>query len=251
MFLWKAVWQKLRPLAQKSITLLSTNMVPVRSMTYGLPGVSGQNVAYAVLCGGSLTVALLYVYKTMASDRERYTNRVAELSTRPKDPWESKPWPAQSKCHSFLALFILAEETTEANEEAAVLANTESLVPEADVTETVVADVTVVADTERTEVNTDAEVVEDESLAAVPEKEMLIASEVATEVLTEALSEAAAEALLAMATEELSMAKAPAAPVDSNAMVPTQEARPPLAEVAPEDTPEEALRVDTSVDVEA
>jgi hypothetical protein len=36
-------------------------VVPVRQMSVGIPGGSATNVAYAVLCGGGLTAAVVYV----------------------------------------------------------------------------------------------------------------------------------------------------------------------------------------------
>ncbi|XP_018593367.1 protein MGARP-like [Scleropages formosus] len=212
-------------------------------MAYGLPGVSGQNVAYAILCGGSLTAALVYAYKTMISDGERFTDRLAEMNARPKDPWEPKPWPATENAHSL----PVAEEATEANEETSVLAHTESLSTAADVAETAGSYVTTVAETESTEVSAVAEVAEAESPGVAPETGMLLASEVATEALTEAVSEVAAEVVLATAAEEPSAAEAAADPIENNGTTPTQEAELPLVEVAPE----EASRADTPVDVEA
>ncbi|KAK7162055.1 hypothetical protein R3I94_004645 [Phoxinus phoxinus] len=80
----RAAWQKLAPLARKSLTPLFSNAVfPIRQMSFGLPA-SGTNMAYMLIGGSSLTAALVYAYKTINSDSARYNERIAQLEARPK-----------------------------------------------------------------------------------------------------------------------------------------------------------------------
>ncbi|XP_067298607.1 uro-adherence factor A [Pseudorasbora parva] len=84
MMFCRAAWQRLAPLARKTLTPLSSNAVfPTRQMSFGLPA-SGTNMAYMVIGGSSLTAALVYVYKTINSDSARYNERIAQLEARPK-----------------------------------------------------------------------------------------------------------------------------------------------------------------------
>ncbi|XDV14728.1 hypothetical protein PO909_014928 [Leuciscus waleckii] len=80
----RAAWQRLAPLARKSLTpLLSNAVFPIRQMSFGLPA-SGTNMAYMLIGGSSLTAALVYAYKTINSDSARYNERIAQLEARPK-----------------------------------------------------------------------------------------------------------------------------------------------------------------------
>ncbi|XP_051557937.1 fibrous sheath CABYR-binding protein-like [Myxocyprinus asiaticus] len=79
----RTAWQRLAPLASKTLSPLSRNAVPTRQMSFGLPA-SGTNIAYMMLGGGSLTVALIYAYKTINSDSTRYNDRIAPIDARPK-----------------------------------------------------------------------------------------------------------------------------------------------------------------------
>ncbi|KAJ8382612.1 hypothetical protein SKAU_G00033900 [Synaphobranchus kaupii] len=96
MYHCRTAWQKLGPLARKSATHLSRNVGPVRTMSSGLPGGSGENIMYVLLCGGSLAASVFYTYKTVTSDHARFNNRVSEINARPKVDWEPKPWPPKS-----------------------------------------------------------------------------------------------------------------------------------------------------------
>ncbi|TNM85395.1 hypothetical protein fugu_007666 [Takifugu bimaculatus] len=60
---------------------------PVRLMASGLPGGS-FNTTYFVLCGGGLTAALVYAYKTINSDTERYESRLAAAPAAEPAPAE-------------------------------------------------------------------------------------------------------------------------------------------------------------------
>ncbi|XP_003197682.2 uncharacterized protein mgarpb [Danio rerio] len=85
MMFCRAAWRRLAPLARKTLTppLSSNAVVPIRQMSFGLP-VSGTNMAYAVLCGSSLTAAIVYAYKTINSDSARYNERIAQIEARTK-----------------------------------------------------------------------------------------------------------------------------------------------------------------------
>ncbi|XP_036407657.1 protein MGARP-like isoform X4 [Megalops cyprinoides] len=97
MYLCRAAWQKLGPLTRKSVTQLSRNVIPMRTMSSGVPGGSGQNIVYFLLCGGSLAAAVTYAYKTVTSDHERFNDRVSEIRARPKTEWQPKPWPPKGE----------------------------------------------------------------------------------------------------------------------------------------------------------
>ncbi|XP_059409721.1 uncharacterized protein mgarpb [Carassius carassius] len=83
MMFCRAAWQRLAPLARKTLTPLSNAVFPTRPMSFGLPA-SGTNMVYVVLGGSSLTAALVYAYKTINSDSARYNERIAQLEARPK-----------------------------------------------------------------------------------------------------------------------------------------------------------------------
>ncbi|XP_016410985.1 protein MGARP-like isoform X2 [Sinocyclocheilus rhinocerous] len=83
MMFCRATWQRLAPLARKTLTPFGNAVFPTRQMSFGLPA-SGTNIAYVVLGGSSLTAALVYAYKTINSDSARYNERIAQLEARPK-----------------------------------------------------------------------------------------------------------------------------------------------------------------------
>ncbi|XP_043108389.1 uncharacterized protein mgarpb isoform X2 [Puntigrus tetrazona] len=83
MMFCRAAWQRLAPLARKTLTPFSNALFPARQMSFGLPA-SGTNIAYVLLGGSSLTAALVYAYKTINSDSARYNERIAQLEARPK-----------------------------------------------------------------------------------------------------------------------------------------------------------------------
>ncbi|XP_042579425.1 protein MGARP-like isoform X2 [Cyprinus carpio] len=83
MMFCRVAWQRLAPLAHKTLNPFSNAVFPTRQMSFGLP-VSGTNIAYMVLGGSSLTAALVYAYKTINSDSARYNERIAQLEARPK-----------------------------------------------------------------------------------------------------------------------------------------------------------------------
>ncbi|XP_048826424.1 proteoglycan 4 [Brienomyrus brachyistius] len=93
MFLCRSTRLTLSHLARKSPAGFCRNVVPRRPMSSGVPGGSGEHFVYFALCGASLTAGLAYAYRTVTEDRTRYNDRVTELQARPKDEWQSKPWP--------------------------------------------------------------------------------------------------------------------------------------------------------------
>ncbi|XP_056113250.1 uncharacterized protein mgarpa isoform X2 [Rhinichthys klamathensis goyatoka] len=98
MFACRASWQRCGgPLARLSINRahLYRDVVPRRLMS-SVPGGSGENFLYAVLCGGAFAGSLAYVYKTLVTDKERFADRVSEINARPKSEWKPKPWPPKS-----------------------------------------------------------------------------------------------------------------------------------------------------------
>uniref|UniRef100_H3D474 Protein MGARP N-terminal domain-containing protein n=1 Tax=Tetraodon nigroviridis TaxID=99883 RepID=H3D474_TETNG len=76
-------WRRLVPLTRTVFDPATSNAAPVRRMALGAPGGS-FNRAYLLLCGGGLAAALVYAYKTINSDSERYERRLAALSSTAK-----------------------------------------------------------------------------------------------------------------------------------------------------------------------
>ncbi|XP_017329137.1 protein MGARP isoform X3 [Ictalurus punctatus] len=97
MYLCRAALQRFSPLARHSITqraILYRDVVPQRLMS-SVPGGSGENLIYVVLCGGAFAAAGAYVYRTVSTDSARFTDRVTEIEGRPKPEWKPKTWPAK------------------------------------------------------------------------------------------------------------------------------------------------------------
>ncbi|XP_049576812.1 fibrous sheath CABYR-binding protein isoform X2 [Syngnathus scovelli] len=78
----RRVCQRLGPVAQRFFTPTCTK-APVRHMAFGVPGGS-TNMTYFVLCGGGLTAAVVYAYKTVIGDSERYEDRLANMGSTTK-----------------------------------------------------------------------------------------------------------------------------------------------------------------------
>ncbi|MED6236582.1 hypothetical protein ATANTOWER_011299 [Ataeniobius toweri] len=87
---FRRAWQRVGPLARWLIKPISKTTAPVRHMAFG-PGGS-SNLAYVVLCGGGLTAAVVYAYKTVNGDTERYEDRLANMSSKEKAPPEPASW---------------------------------------------------------------------------------------------------------------------------------------------------------------
>eukprot|EP00066_Takifugu_rubripes_P021449 XP_011610715.1 PREDICTED: uncharacterized protein LOC101068179 isoform X10 [Takifugu rubripes] len=79
----RRAWQRVAPLTRRTFEPATRNAVPARKMSFGVPGGS-FNTTYFVLCGGGLTAALVYAYKTINSDTERYENRLASMGSTAK-----------------------------------------------------------------------------------------------------------------------------------------------------------------------
>ncbi|XP_016522603.1 fibrous sheath CABYR-binding protein-like [Poecilia formosa] len=75
--------QRVGPLARWLLRPISKSTAPVRHMALGVPGGS-TNLAYVVLCGGGLTAAVVYAYKTVNGDTERYEDRLANMRSEEK-----------------------------------------------------------------------------------------------------------------------------------------------------------------------
>ncbi|KAM9413385.1 uncharacterized protein ACWYII_025243 [Salvelinus alpinus] len=96
MFLCRAAWHKYGPLARKVAQQLSRDVLPRRQMS-SVPGGSGDNIVYALLCGGAFAGAIAYTYSTVTTDHARFNDRVADINARPKTVWSPKPWPPKSR----------------------------------------------------------------------------------------------------------------------------------------------------------
>ncbi|XP_064829909.1 uncharacterized protein LOC135545882 isoform X4 [Oncorhynchus masou masou] len=96
MFLCRAAWQRYGPLARKVAQQLSRDVLPRRQMS-SVPGGTGDNIVYALLCGGAFAGAIAYTYSTVTTDHARFNDRVADINARPKTVWSPKPWPPKSR----------------------------------------------------------------------------------------------------------------------------------------------------------
>ncbi|XP_028444522.1 apoptosis-inducing factor 1, mitochondrial isoform X3 [Perca fluviatilis] len=97
MFSCRAAWQRCGPLARRAAyTRLPRDVVQRRPMS-SVPGGSGENIVYTLLCGGAFVGALSYAYSTVSTDSARFNDRIAEINARPKTEWAPKPWPPKSK----------------------------------------------------------------------------------------------------------------------------------------------------------
>eukprot|EP00066_Takifugu_rubripes_P021469 XP_011610735.1 PREDICTED: skin secretory protein xP2-like isoform X1 [Takifugu rubripes] len=86
----RQAWKRAAPLARRVFKPAPRNGAPVRLLASGLPGGS-FNTTYFVLCGGGLTAALVYAYKTINSDTERYESRLAGMGSTDKGQFEATP----------------------------------------------------------------------------------------------------------------------------------------------------------------
>ncbi|XP_029296960.1 uncharacterized protein mgarpa isoform X5 [Cottoperca gobio] len=92
MFSCRAAWQRCGPLARRAAYRLPRDVVQRRPMS-SLPGGSGDNIVYTLLCGGVFVASVSYVYSTLSTDTSRYNDRIEELEARPKTEWVPKPPP--------------------------------------------------------------------------------------------------------------------------------------------------------------
>ncbi|KAM6952848.1 uncharacterized protein mgarpa isoform 4-T4 [Lycodopsis pacificus] len=96
MFSCRAAWQRCGPLARRAAYRLPRDVVQRRPMS-SVPGGSGENILYTLLCGGAFVGAVSYAYTTVSTDSARFDDRIAELNARPKVEWVPKPWPPKSR----------------------------------------------------------------------------------------------------------------------------------------------------------
>ncbi|XP_041051653.1 apoptosis-inducing factor 1, mitochondrial isoform X2 [Carcharodon carcharias] len=97
MLQFRVVWQKLAPLSRASSILVRSSakrrvfkpfrMPAVGSpsgclMSTGLPRDSSNNLMYCFIVGGTFIGGVAYVYRTIKEDKERYTERVAQILSR-------------------------------------------------------------------------------------------------------------------------------------------------------------------------
>nr|XP_061843828.1 protein MGARP-like [Nerophis lumbriciformis] len=124
----RRVWQRLGPGVLRVFTP-TFSKAPVRHMALGVPGGS-TNMAYFVLCGGGLTAAVVYAYKTVNGDIERYEDRLANMASTAKADEEAAPEVIPVK-QQVLASEAVAESVA-APAEGAVEPVDESAAPEVD-----------------------------------------------------------------------------------------------------------------------
>eukprot|EP00066_Takifugu_rubripes_P021447 XP_011610713.1 PREDICTED: uncharacterized protein LOC101068179 isoform X8 [Takifugu rubripes] len=208
----RRAWQRVAPLTRRTFEPATRNAVPARKMSFGVPGGS-FNTTYFVLCGGGLTAALVYAYKTINSDTERYENRLASMGST------AKAAPAAEVTE------VIRESVSAPAGEAEVTKvigeSVSAPTGEAEVTEVIGESVSAPAgEAEVTEV-----IGESEETRAEPEAAVEVVSE-------EAANEACGEAAAAAAAEE------PAPPV--------------AAEAGPESTavPGEAVAMETPAETQ-
>lgn len=96
MFSCRVAWQRCRLLARKTAYGVPRDVLQRQPMST-VPGGSGENILYAVLCGGALVGAMSYAYSTLSTDQIRFNERMVEINSRPKMEWVPKPWPPKSK----------------------------------------------------------------------------------------------------------------------------------------------------------
>ncbi|XP_022611476.1 uncharacterized protein LOC111229426 isoform X2 [Seriola dumerili] len=93
----RRAWQRVGPLARRAFKPTPRNAAPVRHMAFGVPGGS-TNMTYFLLCGGGLTAAVVYAYKTVNGDSERYEDRLANMGSPAKAssaPEAAEPAPVE------------------------------------------------------------------------------------------------------------------------------------------------------------
>ncbi|XP_038630816.1 apoptosis-inducing factor 1, mitochondrial isoform X9 [Scyliorhinus canicula] len=110
MFQSRVAWQKLAPLSRASSVLVRSSAkrrvfkpfkMPAAGtpsgclMSTGLPRDSSNNLMYCFIVGGTFIGGVAYVYRTIKEDKERYTERVAQLLSRSNT--ERKPEELSTK----------------------------------------------------------------------------------------------------------------------------------------------------------
>ncbi|XP_034045046.1 uncharacterized protein LOC117527019 isoform X2 [Thalassophryne amazonica] len=78
--LCRRAWHRLGPLLRTTYTSRKSQG---RHASFGVPGGS-TNLTYYVLCGGSLTAAMVYAYKTITADSESFEDGHTSMSSKRK-----------------------------------------------------------------------------------------------------------------------------------------------------------------------
>ncbi|XP_053714003.1 uncharacterized protein LOC128754977 isoform X1 [Synchiropus splendidus] len=107
----RRVWQRVGPLARNLLEPKFRTPAPVRCMAFSVPGGS-TNMTYFVLCGGGLTAAVVYAYKTVNNDSERYEERLAKMGSATGSLTDAQ-------IHSAEAASVESATTTEGTAESA------------------------------------------------------------------------------------------------------------------------------------
>ncbi|XP_030293819.1 apoptosis-inducing factor 1, mitochondrial isoform X6 [Sparus aurata] len=103
----RTAWKKLAPLARASSTVCRQNvrrtgltngripaLVPAAHMSTGpAGGGGGENRLYFALVGAAFVATGIYAYRTVKGDKQRYQERIDEISSRPSKATESDPEP--------------------------------------------------------------------------------------------------------------------------------------------------------------
>ncbi|XP_030586369.1 fibrous sheath CABYR-binding protein isoform X2 [Archocentrus centrarchus] len=187
----RRAWQRVGPLARRAFKP-APRYTPVRHMAFGVPGGS-TNMTYFVLCGGGLTAAFVYAYKTVNGDTERYEERLANMGSTAKAPSET----AAPEAAPPAAEPAPVEEEAPAAEVAAESAPA-TAEPVAETSAEPVAE----AASEEAEAAAVSEVVVTEAAAESADTEEA-APPAEAQVVLEAAVEAPAEALVAESTESV------------------------------------------------
>ncbi|XP_037329067.2 fibrous sheath CABYR-binding protein-like isoform X2 [Pungitius pungitius] len=174
----RRAFQRVGPLARRAFKPTSRN-APVRHMAIGVPGGS-SNVAYIVLCGGGLTAAVVYAYKTVSGDGERHEDRLAPMAVVEKAPEAAAPAAEPAAVEEAAAPPEVLAESVPAPAEPVAEAAAVEAVPEE----------------------------EEEEAAAV---EVVVTEPASTEEAAPAAVEEAAPATMEVAATEETPAEAPAA----------------------------------------
>ncbi|TSO15270.1 Protein MGARP [Bagarius yarrelli] len=84
------------PLGRLLLRTTTLNKIVPRRFMSSVPGGTGENLVYLVLCGGAFAGALTYAYRTVTSDSARFTDRIKEIEARPKNDRKPKTWPPKN-----------------------------------------------------------------------------------------------------------------------------------------------------------
>ncbi|XP_061626000.1 fibrous sheath CABYR-binding protein [Phyllopteryx taeniolatus] len=201
----RRVCQRLGPVVQRVFTP-TFRKSPVRHMAFGVPGGS-TNMTYFVLCGGGLTAAVVYAYKTVLGDSERYEDRLANMGST-----------AKAKASSGETVIAAAEPAPVDEPEPPVDVIAESVAAPAEPVAESTAERVVESATPEDDVGVVSEVLATEDEAeptAVEEVPAVVAEAVPTTVEVTATEESPAEALASAGTTVLDEALLPSPPAEA------------------------------------